>query len=51
MVAMDVGSRSLEIAFERQPGSDAQLSRWRSERYMEPEELGEVLPVHSRPEG
>lgn len=35
----------------RQHDSDAQLSICGSESYMELEELGEGVPVYSRPEG
>jgi len=44
-------SRNSEIPFVRQHGSGVHLSRWGSQRYREPEEIGDILPVYSRLEG
>ena len=44
-------SRNSEIPFVKQHGSGVHLSRWGSQRYREPEEIGDNLPVYSRLEG
>jgi hypothetical protein len=47
-MAKDVDSRNCiyETAW-----SNGQYSRWMSDSYIRPKELGETLPVHSRPDG